>query len=282
MWIAAHHRANNLHVTVHLGDSLRTASVELPHGAPFAEKLLALIDPYLVQGDITPVICSGVAGGIYTQVPCPVPVLQKLACSDPRVALYALPCISQDSPVDLMQGEEAIIAGFLAQFPEWDGVLCLPHDYTRWVHISAGEVVSFRSTMTGEMAVLLGQYSSIAAATNGQGWDADAFLNAVSDAMSRPERFTASLFSLHADALLNRTAPATGRARLTGALIGIELAATRPYWLGRDVALIGEGETLLHYTAALSAQGVAPTVHDDVQTMAQRGLKIAFAKLAAR
>ena len=58
-----------------------------------------------------------------------------------------------------MRGEETQIAGFLALNPKFDGVICLPGTHTKWVHISAGEIVSFRTFMTGEMFALLSQQS---------------------------------------------------------------------------------------------------------------------------
>ena len=47
-----------------------------------------------------------------------------------------------------------------------------------------------------------------------------------------------------------------------GTLIGTELAATRLYWLGQNVALIGSGALMDHYAVALAAQGVVAPMHD--------------------
>jgi hypothetical protein len=73
-----------------------------------------------------------------------------------------------------MRGEETQIAGFLAQNPGFDGVLCLPGTHTKWVHISAGEVVSFRSFMTGELFATVGPHSVLRHSV-GEGWDDAAF-----------------------------------------------------------------------------------------------------------
>ena len=61
------------------------------------------------------------------------------------------------------------------------------------------------------------------------------FLDAVSDALSRPETLTARLFELRAADLLHGQDATTARSILSGLLIGAELAATRPWWLGREV-----------------------------------------------
>ena len=72
-----------------------------------------------------------------------------------------------------------------------------------------------------------------------EGWSDADFVAAVEDALARPERVAARLFGIRAEALLTGLAPERARARLSGLLIGAELAGARPYWLGRDVALIG-------------------------------------------
>ena len=53
-----------------------------------------------------------------------------------------------------------------------------------------------------------------------------------------------------------------GRARLSGTLIGAELAATRGWWLGTEVVIVGGRAQAAAYRAALAPQGVAAGVED--------------------
>ena len=64
------------------------------------------------------------------------------------------------------------------------------------------------------------------------------------------------------------------RARLSGALIGIELVAATPYWLGQEVAIIGASALARTYETALQAQGVTARSHD-VTEKARAGLAAA-------
>jgi 2-dehydro-3-deoxygalactonokinase len=57
--------------------------------------------------------------------------------------------------------------------------------------------------------------------------------------------------------LLADLTPDAARARLSGLLIGIELAAAKPYWLGQDVVLVGSESLTASYARALSAQGLS-------------------------
>lgn len=251
----------------------------------FEPALLDLIGPWLGSTRINVMACGmvgsrqGWAEAAYTAVPTAPQSGRPTAAAvkDPRLAVHIMPGLKQDKPADVMRGEETQIAGFLAQQPGFDGVIAMPGTHTKWVQISAGEVVSFRTAMTGEMFSLL-KTQSVLRHSTGTGWDADAFRDAVSDAMSRPEALAANLFSLRAETLLHDAAPAAITARLSGLLIGAELASTRPYWLGQDIALIGNAALSERYCTALELQGLTPRIID-VTEATLGGLAIAHATL---
>ena len=235
----------------------------------FEPALLRLIGPWLGAGQ-TPVMACGMVGSRqgwfeapYRSVPC-APVdreaLVRVPLQDPRLAVFIAPGLKQTQPADVMRGEETQIAGALALFPGFDGVLCLPGTHSKWVHVSAGEVVSFQTFMTGEMFALLSGQSVLRHGMAGTGWDDAAFDAALSDALSRPERIGAKLFALRAEGLIAALSADAARARLSGLLIGIELAAAKPYWLGQPVALIGAKSLSQHYARALKSQGVEARV----------------------
>ena len=238
--------------------------------------LLALISPWLGQGK-TSVLACGMIDLPYRTVPC-APVdhsrLIVVATKDPRLDLRLVPGLQQISPMDVMRGAETQIAGALAVMPHFDGVFCLLGRHSRWVQISAGEVVSFQSFMTGEMIAMLSKHLRLQDGIATEGWDSDAFSVALSDAMSRPERIAAHLFSLHAEAVIADLPQASAHARLSGLLIGIELAAARPYWLGQDIVLIGTDGLTDRYLEALKVQGVSAR-HLDATACTLAGLAVA-------
>ena len=85
-------------------------------------------------------------------------------------------------------------------------------------------------------------------------------------------------FSLRAESLLADLDGATATARLSGLLLGAELAAARPYWLGQRVALIGNATLSAHYTPARGLQGVAAESADATEvTLA--GLRAAYEQI---
>jgi 2-dehydro-3-deoxygalactonokinase len=215
----------------------------------------------------------------YRSVPCS-PLATELvkAPAGQGLSVNVVPGLSQDSPADVMRGEETQIAGFLSLNPGWDGILCLPGTHTKWVHLSAGEVVSFQTFMTGEIFALISRQSVLRHSVDEQGWDDEAFKAAVSEAISKPERFAARLFGLRAEGLLRGPSPARARATLSGTLIGAELSAARPYWLGQNLAILGMGGQARAYQAALEAQGL-PVLMVDAERATLAGLTAAYRSL---
>jgi 2-dehydro-3-deoxygalactonokinase len=230
----------------------------------FEPALLRLIAPWLASKP--PVVACGMVGSRqgwceapYRTVPCsPLDRAAQVPAptTDPRLRVTIAPGLKQTQPADVMRGEETQIAGALRLMPGYDGVLCLPGTHSKWVHISAGEVVSFQTFMTGEMFALLSEASVLRHGMQGAGWDDAAFDTAVTDALSRPERLGARLFSLRAEGLIAGLTPQAARSRLSGLLIGTELAAAKPYWLGQRVTLIGAEKLSAAYAQALSLQGI--------------------------
>lgn len=216
----------------------------------------------------------------YQTTPCTVCPRDVVSAPVTRAGLtvHVIPGIRQLQPADVMRGEETQISGFLVQNPEFDGVICLPGTHTKWVHISAEEIVSFQTFMTGEMFQILSDQSVLRHSIAASGWDDDAFATALSNTLSRPEKLAGQLFSIRARQLVHDTDTVTLRAELSGLLIGAELAAAKPYWLGRDVALIGADAVSMPYVAGLAAQGVT-AIRKDATEMTLAGIKAAYALL---
>jgi len=154
--------------------------------------------------------------------------------------------LTQDNPADVIDGwTRLILLGFVARHPNWDGVACVLSDtLSHWVHLSADEAVSCQSFLTPTLISSLGGTTPPDSA-------------AIADSLSRPERLAADL----------RRAQVTGiPAALSGHLLGVEIAAARPYWLGQNVALIAPDGTASGYAKALAAQGV-PITQQDSETL---------------
>ena len=286
-WIAADWGTSNLRVWAmsESGTIIDAAQSDQGMGGltpdTFEPALKALVDPWV--GSPTTVIACGMVGSrqgwveaAYNTVPCPVTAqaLAQPVVHDPNLDVRIVPGIRQLEPADVMRGEETQISGFLALNPGWDGVICLPGTHTKWVHISADEVVSFQTFMTGEMFSLLSKQSVLRHSLSDHLTDAG-FALGVDEAIARPERLAARLFSLRAESLVGEQDPADATGRLSGLLIGAELAGSKPYWLGQNVAVIGAGPLSKLYVDALATQSLqAIQVQGERATLA--GLTAAY------
>lgn len=275
-WIAVDWGTTNLRAYAMCGASVRARAQSengmsglAPHA--FEAALENLIATWALPD--VPVVACGMVGARqgwietpYQFVPC-APIAAELTRAPTRSGrrVFVMPGLAQKDPADVMRGEETQIAGFLARNPNWDGVLCLPGTHTKWAHLSAGEVVSFRTFMTGELFALLSEHSVLRHSVAEETFPEDSFLEAVADAITRPERLAARLFTLRADDILHGTPTGSARAALSGYLIGAELAAARAYWLGQNIAVLGSGAQAQAYRAALQQQGVAVLMaqHED-------------------
>lgn len=184
------------------------------------------------------------------------------APSAPDLDVRIVPGLSQTDPPDVMRGEETKVAGFAAQHPGWDGTLLLPGTHPKWIALSAGEVTGFRTALTGEMFAALSAHTVLRHSVTTEGWDDAAFLAGVAEGLARPESLPNRLFSLRAESLLMGLSPEAARSRLSGLLIGVDLAGARHWWLGTRVAVLGAGELARTYALALGAQGAQPETHD--------------------
>lgn len=234
----------------------------------FEGALLELVEPWLNTGTTDVIACGmvgsrqGWAEAPYRAVPCE-PFggsIALIANTDPRIRVRLIQGLRQDRPADVMRGEETQIAGFQALHPDFDGIICLPGTHTKWAEVSAGEIVSFKTFMTGELYSLLTKYSVLRHSVDSPDWSQDAFKLAVEDTMSRPERLASYLFSLRAESLLHDAAPVENKSRLSGVLVGAELAASRPYWLGQQVAIVGAKNISEVYFHALTLVGNSPRI----------------------
>lgn len=229
----------------------------------FEPALLRLVGPWLSDRAVTVIACGmigarqGWSEAPYRALPC-APLgadLHRVTARDPRLRVHVIAGLSQAAPADVMRGEETQIAGFLAQNQGFEGTLCLPGTHAKWVRLRAGRIEAFRSAMTGELFALLAT-ASVLRHSVGPGWVPEAFAEAVLQAHDRPETLTTALFALRAASLLQGADPAAARSRLSGLLIGAELAATADFWRDSPPVLIGAPALSRHYAQALSLLGV--------------------------
>ena len=218
----------------------------------------------------TPVLICGMAGAAqgwqeapYLDVPTD---FSALADGAIRIAgqtrdIRIIPGIAQRDSAnpDVMRGEETILHGLTCNKMIGgglrNGTVCLPGTHSKWAQIKDGRLAGFRTMMTGEMFALLGSQSILRHTVTAEDWSDDDFIAAVREAHATPARALAALFGLRAGPLLFGNAAASGSARLSGLLIGAEIATGMA---GSDapLCLVATGGMADRYATALTTLGI--------------------------
>ena len=239
----------------------------------------------------TPVLICGMAGARqgwveapYLKTPTRLDALHEGAIRvEAPGDIRILPGVAQaraERP-DVMRGEETQLLGVTE--PDFSGLVCIPGTHSKWIRIDDGRIVEFSTYMTGELFSVIAQHSILAHAVDAAASPADSqafrdgpFREGLATALAAPTALTASLFRLRAAQLLGFEQRADGAARLSGLLIGSEVAdAMGRHRAPRSVRLIAAGALGRLYAAALGAQHIDVTVVDAEQASRQGLVKAA-------
>ncbi len=295
-WIAADWGTSRLRVWAMGADGAPRAAASANAGmsglAPgdYDAALLARVGGWLRADRVTPVVVCGMAGAREGWAPAPyadiATPLARIAAgpaipaADPRLRVRILPGLRQMTPPDVMRGEETQLAGLLALEPGFEGVAVLPGTHSKWARVAAGRVDAFRSFMTGEIFALLASRSVLRHSMPADmgGLDEAAFCAAVQETSQRPQQAAADLFGVRAASLLGRASANEAAGRLSGLLIGVELAAAAALFGDAPVTLIGEPALCEWYRKALGLTGRAARMVDPAKAVLA-GLTTAHAHL---
>jgi 2-dehydro-3-deoxygalactonokinase len=230
-----------------------------------------------------PVVVAGMAGArggwreaAYRDAPASLEALHLDAVRVDGIArdVRILPGVCQRGKgrEDVMRGEETQLAGAWAE-RRTSGLYCLPGTHSKWALVEEGRLLSFTTFMTGELFAIISQHSILRDMVEAGAGDSAsaAFAEAVSE-MLDGGAITGKLFSIRAASLLLADAAPDARARLSGLLIGAEIAAARAELKGSaEVSLIATGAQARAYETALAIAGIGSGTLDG-QDLVRRGL----------
>lgn len=245
---------------------------QLPEGG-FATALRAITDGW----PPCTIVASGMVGSRqgwrevpYVNVPAGAAsiargMLRVDACTSH--ALWIAPGLCQDTPANVMRGEETQIIGALVQQPKHHAHarFVLPGTHSKWAIVTNDQIVAFDTVMTGEMYALLMKHSILGAGVSPEYTPSlpnDAFTQGLRAAKeSEASGAFSRLFSARALMLSGKLAPNDLPDFLSGLLIGEEFRIA----LVRDdnddttpLYLIGEPSLCERYTVAATYFGYAP------------------------
>jgi 2-dehydro-3-deoxygalactonokinase len=240
--------------------------------------------------DHLPVVICGMAGARqgwveagYIDTPASLASILQRAVPVPGQSrdIRILPGIAQRDPKapDVMRGEETQLLGALGA--DGEALVCMPGTHSKWASVRGGTVERFTTFMTGELfsAVSRETILSLAVANADEAVDTEAFRSAVVAAFEAPAFAANLLFQVRSGQLLYGGSPAAARERISGTLIGLELAAGLAQDGLRDqsrrgITLVASGRLQEMYRLAFDSLSVAVQSIDSDDAV-RRGLALA-------
>jgi 2-dehydro-3-deoxygalactonokinase len=252
----------------------------------FPEVLAAHLSAVSAPDSIPAIIC-GMAGARqgwveagYVDVPAPLLSILDGAVRIPGQArdIRILPGLAQrslDAP-DVIRGEETQLLGALgASGAAGDRLVCMPGTHSKWVRVAGADVTGFSTFMTGELFEVISKHSILAhAVADAEAFDGAnaAFIEAVQHSYKAPQLATNRLFTARSGQLLQGLSATDAKARLSGTLIGLEIAGARSSApAGAEVVLVVSGGLGELYKAAFDALSIDFTTID-ADDAVRRGL----------
>ncbi|MCF3642271.1 2-dehydro-3-deoxygalactonokinase [Rhizobium sp. TRM95111] len=254
-------------------------------GSGFAVVLDAHLAAIGAGADL-PVIVCGMAGARqgwveagYLDTPAALSAIPEAAIAVPGTArdIRILPGLAQrdDQAPDVMRGEETQLLGAMADLGTAAWNVCMPGTHSKWVRAADGRVSGFSTFMTGELFDAISKHTILShSVAEAGGGGSGAFAAAVVEAHADPALFTSRLFGLRAGQLLHGLSAADARARLSGLLIGMEIAGARAGSADGGIALVASGTLAALYQDAFAALGLDVSTIDADHAV-RRGLAAA-------
>lgn len=169
--------------------------------------------------------------------------------------LFIVPGVAKAG--DVMRGEESqsLASGIR------NGLVVLPGTHSKWIRIEEGNIVDFRTYLTGELFEIIRNHSTLSKAT-----DSSAKLLTSADFLkgldSDSKNLTHDLFTIRADWLQGKSEEAS-KEYLSGLLIGSEIKSAKVWSAASKVTIVASESLSDIYAKSLAHFGVASEIQDN-------------------
>jgi 2-dehydro-3-deoxygalactonokinase len=241
-------------------------------GGKFEQALRAEVGAWLAEGEKHILLCGMVGsrqGWVEAEyIPCPAGLadLANAVIEVPFAGaeVWLVPGVMGPDAAgvpELLRGEETAAMGLLDAWGE-EGLVCFPGTHSKWIQLSDRKIVSFTTSMTGEIysavrkCTILGRMMTSNAAI-----DQTAFYEGVARSAD-PGGLLHHLFGVRTLALMGQLKEEASASYLSGLLIGHEVRAAM-FGAGVVVHLVGAAMLCGLYAQAIEACGGGATVEDE-------------------
>jgi 2-dehydro-3-deoxygalactonokinase len=237
----------------------------------FEEALRVEVGAWLAEGETHILLCGMIGsrqGWVEAEyLPCPVGI-EELANAVVQVPFQGAEVrlvpgvIGPDAAgvPELMRGEETAAVGMLDACAG-AGLVCFPGTHSKWIELRDRKIVSFTTSMTGELYGALRKCTILERTmTSSPEIDKTAFCDGVARSED-PGGLLHQLFGVRTLALMGQLKEEASSSYLSGLLIGHDVRAAMPR--GSNVHLVGAAHLCSLYAQAIEACEGDATVEDE-------------------
>ena len=142
-----------------------------------------------------------------------------------------------------------------------NGLVISPGTHSKWVEIKTGQIIDFRTYLTGELFEILRNHSTLSKATESSA-KLVASSNFLAGLSAESSDLTHDLFSIRANWLQGKTEDAS-REYLSGLLIGAEIKSAKSWRNASEARIVASDSLADIYIFALAHFGIKAIVEDN-------------------
>ena len=206
--------------------------------------------------------------------------LVKIKTKNKNLDFYIVKGLCQSNPYDVIRGEETQILGYLQNNKTFSGFICLPGTHSKWIKFTRGQLIKFKTYMTGELFEIISRNSILKHSITEKNINTSIFKKSV--IISQKKNFNPFhfLFEFRSRTLLTKK-KYYPKSELLGFLIGNEIKSNIDNIKNSRVIIIGSSYNSKLYSKAMQILKINNTIVDS-KKITIAGLKILFNKFVSQ
>ena len=203
-------------------------------------------------------------------------ILVKVKTKNKYLDFYIVKGLCQNNPYDVIRGEETQVLGYLQNNKNFSGIICLPGTHSKWIKISNGKIVKFKTYMTGELFEIISNNSILSHSIIDKKINTKVFKNSVLLSQKKNFNLFDYLFEFRSRTLLSKK-KYYPKSELIAYLIGNEIKSNINSAKVTKVIIIGSKYNSKLYSQAMHVLKIKNKIVDSKNTTIA-GLKTLFNK----
>tara|TARA_B100000575_G_scaffold71478_1_gene55604 strand:- start:1634 stop:2530 length:897 start_codon:yes stop_codon:yes gene_type:complete len=202
--------------------------------------------------------------------------LVKVKTRNKYLDFYIVKGLSQKQPYDVIRGEETQVLGYLESNRKFSGFICLPGTHSKWIKITEGKLINFKTYMTGEIFEIISKNSILKHSINDNKINTKVFKNSVLLSQKKNFNLFDYLFEFRSRTLLTKK-KYYPKSELLAYLIGNEIRSNINTVRDFKVIIIGSDYNSKIYSKAMEILKINNKIVDS-KKITINGLRILFNK----